>query len=267
VRGLRDKVAVVTGAASGIGAGAARRLSEEGARVVVVDWNEDGAADVAASLPGEAVAVRADVSLEEDVERYMSTALERFGSVDLVHLNAGISGTFAPFRQVGTDEFDRVIAVNLRSVFLGLRAALLQFEAQGKGGAIVTTSSLAGIHGSDRLVPYGAAKHAIVGLTKTAANDGAKIGVRVNCIAPGLIETGLMRDFEENVGLTPVVRTGFEENTPLGRFGDPDEVGALVAYLLSDDASYLTGIVIPIDGGVSAKAPTRPAFPPPASAG
>jgi len=256
LRGIEGKVAVVTGAASGIGAATARRLSEEGAKVVLVDWNEEPLAAVAASLPGPASSVRADVSREEDVERYLAAALSEFGRADLFHLNAGISGPFAPFTDVSTEDFDRVIAVNLRSVFLGLRSALRQLKAQGDGGAIVTTSSLAGLHGGAQIVPYVAAKHGVVGLTKIAAYHGARFGVRVNSVAPGIFETGLMQPLRAALGdNADAALQAIAEGVPLGRFGDPSELGALVTYLLSDDASYLTGAIIPTDGGLDAKGP------------
>ena len=200
LKGIDGKVAIVTGGASGIGEGTARRLSGEGAKVVVVDWNGEGASAVADSLPGPALAIRADVSLESDVERYMGAAVERFGRVDLVHLNAGISGTFAPFPDVTVEQFEQVMAVNLRSVFVGLRDALRRFAEQGGGGAVVTTSSLLGLGGSEIAIPYIAAKHGVVGLTRAAALHGARIGVRVNSIAPGGFETGLTQDIKDHLG-------------------------------------------------------------------
>jgi NAD(P)-dependent dehydrogenase (short-subunit alcohol dehydrogenase family) len=264
MNGLRGKVAVVTGAASGMGKATAERLSAEGASVVAVDWNRDDVDKVAGSLSGPAVAVHADVSSEEDIERYMQVAIDNFGRVELVHLNAAISGTFKTFRDVETHEFDEVLAVNLRSVFLGLRAAMRQMAEQGGGGAIVTTSSLAGLHGGAAAVPYIAAKHGVVGLTKAAAMDGARIGVRVNSVAPGLVETGLMRPFKEALGGSQELLDSFLWKIPLRRFGQPEDVAGLVTYLLSDDAAYVTGQTIAIDGGATADNPGNPGRPGPA---
>jgi NAD(P)-dependent dehydrogenase (short-subunit alcohol dehydrogenase family) len=253
---LTGKVAIVTGAGSGIGAAVAARLGNAGASVVVVDWNSQAAAGVAAQIGGEAIAVEADVSREEDVERYMQAARERFGRIDLLHLNAGIAGPFEPFPQIETEAFDRVIAVNLRSVFLGLRAALRDFEAAASGGAIVATASLAGLHGGETLVPYTAAKHGVIGLVKNASAYGARIGVRVNAIAPGIIVTGLMDELEARLGdQAEAALTALRTAIPLGRFGGPEEAAALVEFLLSDAAGYLTGAVVPIDGGVMAGNP------------
>jgi NAD(P)-dependent dehydrogenase (short-subunit alcohol dehydrogenase family) len=251
--GLAGKVAVVTGGASGIGEAVARRLAAEGASAVIVD--REGADEVAASL-GDALAVRADVSREDDVEAYMQAAVERFGRVDLHHLNAGISGTLSPIPEIGADEFDAVMAVNVRGVFLGLRAAFRQFAAQGSGGAVVTTASISGLRGSADLVPYHASKHAVVGLTTSAAVYGGPLGVRVNAVAPGIVPTGL---FRSATGSSKAA--SLEERArlaPLGRAGTADEVAALVCFLLSDEAAFVTGSVHSVDGGAVAVNPVRP---------
>jgi NAD(P)-dependent dehydrogenase (short-subunit alcohol dehydrogenase family) len=257
--GLTDRVAVVTGAASGIGAATAQRLSAEGASVVLVDRDGDAAAAQAAALPGPALALAADVALEDDAQRIVDAAVERFGRVDLHHLNAGIPGSLAPFEELTLADFDAVIDVNLRGVFLGLRAAFRQYarQADAGGGAIVITASIGSLRGASDLIPYHASKHGVLGLMRCAAVHGADRGVRVNAVAPGIVITGLFSDSGDGAGgMSDWERRA--QIAPQRRPGTATEIADLVAFLLSDQAGFLTGEIISIDGGATAMNPARP---------
>jgi NAD(P)-dependent dehydrogenase (short-subunit alcohol dehydrogenase family) len=254
--GLDAKVAVVTGAGSGIGAGVAKRLAAEGANVVVVDRDAERAATVAEEIG--ALAVAADVSEEKGVAAYMDAAVERFGRIDLYHLNAGIAGTPMPIPEIEAHEFDEVMAINVRGAFLGLRDAFRQYEQQGSGGAVVLTSSLAGVLGAADIVPYHVSKHAVLGLARCGAIHGATHGVRVNAIAPGIIPTNLISQPGGAPVSSDAAHARARVTTPLERAGTVEEVAALVAFLLSDEASYVTGGFYPVDGGAGAANPFRP---------
>lgn len=249
--GLAGKVVVVTGAAGGIGKAAARRLSAEGMSVVAVDLDEANASQVAAELPGEAIGVGADVSSESDVDSYLARAVERFGRVDCHFLNAGIPGSAAPLPDVEASEWDAIMGVNLRGPFLGVRAAFRHYHERGSAGSIVVTASIASLGASNDLLAYTTSKHGVVGLVRGAAVYGGPVGVRVNAVAPGIVPTPLFGE-QGMAALAHRART-----SPLRRAGRPEEIAGAVAYLLSDDASYVTGSILSVDGGVNAQATIR----------
>jgi NAD(P)-dependent dehydrogenase (short-subunit alcohol dehydrogenase family) len=251
------KVAVVTGAGNGLGRASAIRLAHEGAQVVVVDIDGDAATTVAASLPSAAIAVRADVANEADVDAYMAAGVERFGRIDLYHLNAGIFGSFAALPDVTVDEFDRVMSVNVRGQFLGMRAAFRLFREQDTRGTIVVTASIASLTGSADLLPYHVSKHGVVGLVQGAALYGGPLGIRVNAVAPGIVPTDLFAAAATTTGGKNDMQQR-ASTTPLRRAGTADEIAAVAAFLLSDDAAYVTGQVVSADGGATVVNTVRP---------
>jgi NAD(P)-dependent dehydrogenase (short-subunit alcohol dehydrogenase family) len=245
------KVAIVTGGGGGIGRAVAERLASEGARVALVDVDEAGLkASVAAveRAGGQALAIHADVTQSADVQRYVDTTLKQFGAIDLLHNNAGILGDLKPLTEYSEETFDRVIAVNVRGVWLGLKHVAPAMRTPG--AAIVNTASIAGLMGSRNLVAYTASKHAVIGLTRTAALEFAPRGIRVNAICPAPIETNMVKALEKGAG--GAARERLTATLPLKRFGEPAEVAALVAFLCSADAAYITGGIYTVDGGAMA---------------
>jgi NAD(P)-dependent dehydrogenase (short-subunit alcohol dehydrogenase family) len=197
--------------------------------------------------------VAADVTDEAQVRQYVAAAGAAFGGLDALINNAGIEGPVRPITDTDVDHFDRVLAVNVRGVFLGMKHAAPAIAARG-GGAIVNTASVAGLGGTQGIVAYGASKHAVIGMTKTAALEFAPMKIRVNAVCPSPVETRMMRSLE--AGLNPddpeAVHAAIAMSIPLGRYGEPSDVAALMCFLCSDDASFLSGAAIPIDGAMKA---------------
>ncbi len=260
---LTGKIALITGGAGGIGQAAARKFTAEGARVVLVDLDEAALQTVVESI-GEDMAsyAVADVTQPEQVKSYVKSAVERWGGIDIYLANAGIEGTLSTIPDYPIDIFDRVMAVNVRGVWLGLKYVIPVMRNRG-GGSIVITSSTAGIGGSAGISAYVTSKHAVIGMMRTAALECAPLGIRVNTVNPAPIETRMMRSLEEmraaaaddSAVTLEQTKQSFEARIPLQRYGNPEEVANMMLFLASDESSFCTGGVYMVDGGRSAGSP------------
>lgn len=257
---LSGKVAVITGGAAGIGLATAIRLATEGMRLVLVDLNEEQLATAreqvieATGVDGDSVrTVAADVTNEAQVQGYVTAATDAFGQIDVLFNNAGIEGRVAPIPELSASDMEAVWRVNVLGAFFGFKYVLPVMYEQGSGSVIVT-SSVAGLDGTAGVAPYISSKHAVTGLAKTAALEAAPRGIRVNSIHPSPVQTRMMRSLE--AGFAPDNPEGAQaaiaQGIPLGRYGESEEIAALVAFLASDESKFITGAQYRIDGGMGA---------------
>jgi NAD(P)-dependent dehydrogenase (short-subunit alcohol dehydrogenase family) len=247
------KVALITGGGGGIGRASAIGFAARGAKVVVVDndaTSGEASAELVRQRGGDARFVRADVTKSADVQAYVKATLDAYGAIDCFFNNAGIEGKVAPTAEYDEAVFDQVIAVNVKGVFLGLRHVLPVMLRQRRG-AVVNTASVAGLVASPGMPAYVASKHAVIGLTKTAAGETARAGVRVNAVCPGPIDTRMIHALESmlNPSDPDGVGTRYQGNIPIGRYGTAEEVANVVLFLCSDLASNVTGAQYVVDGG------------------
>ena len=250
MKDLKGKVAVITGGAGEIGFATAQTLMSYGAKVILVDLEEDALKKRIKEADSDHIDyVVADVTDEKQVERYFKEAKKKFGSIDIFHNNAGIEGPVAKMPDFDLKEFEKVMAVNVTGVFLGMKYAPAYMN---DGGSIIISSSVAGLQGTAGMVAYVTSKHAVIGIMRTAALELAPRKIRVNTIHPGVIDSRMMNQIESGLGDdAAAVKKDFEQQVPLKRYGTEQEMSKLVAFLASDMSSYTTGSTYVADGGIS----------------
>ena len=245
---LAGKIALITGASSGIGQSAAHVFARHGAKLVLADTNEEGGEATAAAVRaegGDAVFVRTDISSAKDVAALVAAVVERHGRLDCAFNNAGIAGALAPLADLPEESWDRVIGVNLKGVFLCMQHEIRQMLKQG-GGAIVNTASVVGLVGGQTMGAYSASKHGIVGLTRVAALEYGRQGIRINAVCPGAVRTPMLDHQAREGGFTEDLLVAAE---PVGRLGKPEEIAEAAAWLCSSAASFVIGHAMAVDGG------------------
>jgi NAD(P)-dependent dehydrogenase (short-subunit alcohol dehydrogenase family) len=249
--GYEGKVVIVTGGAYGIGRAAALEFAKRGAKVSIADLDMKRGEETLGRIKdagGEAIFIKTDVSLEDDVKAFVDKTIQVFGKLDCAFNNAGIHKQFISTVDFSLKDWDEMINVNLKSVWLCMKYEIPQMLKQGKG-AIVNTSSVAGLVGVPSNPAYPASKHGVVGLTKCTALEFARKGIRINCVCPGPTRTGMN---EELTATNPEIVKAMDQKVPMGRIGEPEEVAAAAIFLCSDEASYITGHALPVDGGIVA---------------
>lgn len=251
MNGIQEKAGLVTGAGSGIGRATAKRFAEEGAQVVVADVDEEGGRETVTEIEdqgGDAIFVEADVTEESDVKQMVEETVDTYGQLDFAHNNAGIGAEMVPLTEQTEDTWDSLYEINLKGVWRCLKEEIPVMLENG-GGAIVNTSSVSGLGGDKNMTPYNSTKHGVVGLTRSAALEFSGEGVRVNAVCPGVIETPMVKQLQDTA---PEDLEQMVIGRPMNRLGRPEEVASAVVWLCSDDASFITGHPLAIDGGVTA---------------
>lgn len=250
---LENKVAVITGGAGSIGKTTAKLFLEEGAKVVLVDLKEDDLKKAADELNGgeNLSFIKADVTKSGEVKNYIKETVNKFGKIDVFFNNAGIEGVVKPIVEYPEDMFDKVLAVNVKGVWLGIKYGLPQMN---EGGSMIISSSVAGLIGSPGVSAYVTSKHAVIGIMRTAALEAAEKKIRVNTINPSPVDNRMMRSLEDGMspGKGAEVKEQLEAIIPLGRYAEPEEIAKFVLFLASDDSRFVTGTINPIDGGQTA---------------
>ena len=241
---VNNRVAIITGAGSGIGRTSSLKLSNQGMNVALVDFDKEGGEETLRLVKeqgGEGMLIQADVSNSKDVQNYVSNTVDTYGRIDVFFNNAGVMGTATPLADHSEEMFDQIIAVNLKGVFLGLKYVLKVMEGQ-RSGVIINTASTAGVKSTPYLGGYTASKHGVVGLTKTSAEEYGPKGIRINVICPGGVITNMTKDLN---------MSDPEQNVPLRRSASPEEIANVVCFLASDNASFMTGSIVTVDGGLT----------------
>jgi len=247
---FKNKVALVTGGSFGIGRATALAFARKGAKVVIADWKENNETmDLIENLGGDAIFVKCDVSKKNEVKSLIEKTIDTFGRLDFAYNNAGIEGTSATVQECSEENWDKTIGINLKGIWLCMKYEIPEMLKTGKG-AIVNCASVAGLVGFQGLPAYVASKHGVIGLTKTAALEYAKLGIRVNVVCPGVIQTPMI---DRLTGKKKETIEQFIDLEPIGRFGEPEEIANAVVWLCLDEASFVTGLAMPVDGGFVAQ--------------
>jgi len=250
---MKKKSVIITGGAGEIGLASAKLFLERGSKVLLVDLDKDQLKKIKSKLENDNLEIfEADVTKEKEVKNYVTYAEEKFGRIDMFFNNAGIEGKVNPIMETASDDFMKVMEVNVFGVFYGMKHVMKSMKKNG-GGSIVISSSVAGLQGTAGMVPYITSKHAVIGIMKTAALEGGAIGIRVNTVNPGVVDSRMMDSLEEGLGDdADAVKENFKTQIPLGRYAQTEEIAETAYFLLSDKTPYTTGAVYVVDGGLTA---------------